>query len=109
MDMSTVVSTGFQQVNPQAVEPRLAREVKRRCSGKLRGVTPEKLREIGDGGVAALQIVEGCVAGVPGIAMLPRPSTARFVIHRKRANRMREIAQQGRITELGFIELRDEE
>ena len=41
--------------------------------------------------------------------MLPRPSTARFVIHRKRANRMREIAQQGRITELGFIELRDEE
>ena len=79
-----------------------------------RGETPrrdaQKLGEIGEGRVAPRQIVERGVAGVAGIAMLPcdhrRPASSS---HRKRADRMARDRRAGRVAELGFIELGDEE
>ena len=55
----------------------------------------EQLGEIGEGRVAAGQIVQRCVAGVARIMMLAAPAPAGLVVLREGADRMREFGRAG--------------
>ena len=109
VDVSTVLPTGFQQIDPQAVEARLARKVERAFSGELDRVAGQQLGKVGEGRVALGQIVERGVAGVTGVAVLARPTAAGLVVLGKAADRVRQIGKQHGIVDLGFVELGDEQ
>jgi hypothetical protein len=70
------MSRGFQQVYPQAVEARLAREVESAVFGEFRRMTRQQLRQFGERGIALGQIIERGIAGVAGVAVLAAPTAS---------------------------------
>ena len=106
MDVSTVVPTGSQQIDPQAVEARLARKIERAFRREFGRVPREKPRHIGECRIPLRQIVQRGVAGVTGIALLFRPADAARIVLRKRAYRARQVVQQCIIAKLAVVKLR---
>ncbi len=89
VDVSTMMSTVFQQIDPQAVEPRLAAEIERAILGERGGVAGQQFGEVGESRVALRQIVERGIAGVAGIAMVAAPALPGAIVLGERADRMR--------------------
>ena len=87
-----MVSAAFQQIDPKAVELRLARQIEAQSPRKSpRGA--EELRKVGERRVALRQIVERSVAGVAGIAMVAATSAGRPRRPGERVDRMGERRQ----------------
>src|SRR5688572_24098700 len=107
--MSTVPSTGFQQIDPQAVEARLAGKVERALFGEGGGMADEQPGEVGERGIAGRQVVERRVARVAGIMMLAAPAAAGAIVGCQAADRKSEIREQRKVADFGFVERGDEQ
>jgi hypothetical protein len=105
VDVGAVVATGFEDIDPQAVELRL--DVPGKVAGEGGGVPGERAREVGEKGIAARQVVEGGVAGVALVAMLARPAAAGCVVLGKGADGVGEFGEVE--VEVGFVERSGEE
>src|SRR5205814_2827055 len=103
VDMSTVLSTGFQQIDPQAVELELAIELEPAFGREGAGVARQQLRQSGEGGIAPGQVVERGIAGVAGVAVILRPAAPGLVIARQAADRMSKLAQQRLVAKIGLV------
>ena len=104
MDVGRVVAAVFQEIDPQAVEARLAAEVEGEVAGEGGGVAPDELRQISEGGVAARKVVERGVAGITFIGLVAAPSAAGIVVDSKRADAVGKIGQQRLVGDLRLVE-----
>ena len=92
--VARVMPAAFQQIDPQAVELGLARQVERQLGRERGGVLGQKPGEVGEGGVAARQVVERSVAGIALIALVAAPAAPGTIVGRQRADAVRQLVEQ---------------
>src|SRR5688500_13891871 len=98
-----------QEVDPEAVEAGLEGEVEGTFPGERGSVLRKQLAEVGESRVPARDVVERRIAGVAGIMVFRAPALSRHIVLREAADRVGEVVEQISTTEIGFVELCDEE
>ncbi len=95
-------AAGFEDVDPQAVEPQLAGQVQRTGIGESGDMAVQVADQIAKARIAHRQVVERGVGGIAAIAMRARPVAARAILCRQVATGIAKFAEQRWVAQLGL-------
>src|SRR5215208_6111865 len=109
VDVRAVGTADRQEVHPETVEVQLTIQLESALRGEPGNVSFQEPRHVGKCGVAPGQVVQRCVARIALVAAFPAPAAAGLIVLRKDADRVRKLAEQGLVRELGVVNLSDEE
>src|SRR3546814_16643268 len=94
VDMPAVRAAGFQDIDPQAVEPQRFRKVEMARFCEAAHFFVEQALEVGKGGVALRQIVEARIARIDLVAVRAAPPAPRAILFGKQAAALIAVVEQ---------------
>ena len=109
MDMGAVMAPRLEQIDPNAVELRLLGKIESEFIRESGGMTDQQALKVGEGRIAARQVVQRGIAGIALIPLVPAPALARLIVGGKRSNGMREVGKQLLIVNVRVVDARGKE
>src|SRR3569623_383735 len=109
VDVTRMRTARFHDIDPQAVEPEPAPELKGASVGESCDMPVEQLDQVGEARAALRQVVERGIGGVTAITMRLRPAAPGAIVLGELAARIGQLVEQVGIAEFALVERRGEQ